>query len=98
MGQIASTGGGGAMKAYRISYSDLPRETGIYAAQSASKAKHHVALVLQDCGYERRVGDAFLKLKCKRCPEFDTWAADQSKPTGITQEGAEDWIQYRGVE
>ncbi len=74
------------MKAFEISWDGLPEAKGFYAAPSASKVKYHVALVIVEVGYARKVGDVFRGLSCKRRPEFDKWAGQCSRITGVSDE------------
>jgi hypothetical protein len=78
------------MKAFEIVWSGLPQAKGIYAAPTASKAKYHVAKVVVEVGYARKVGDVFSGLSCKRKPEHDQWAEQLNRVLGVSSEYFED--------
>lgn len=76
------------MKAFRIVWSGIPEESGIYIAATAAKAKAIALRHLEDVGYR----GTFAQLKCRRAPEYDAWAANQSvkrQLTGIVEE----WVK-----
>ena len=74
------------MKAFEITWKQIPKSKGFYAAPTAGKAKYHAASILDDCSYVDSIGSAFRDLTCRRRPDLDVWASQFNR---VTSRGAE---------
>ncbi len=70
-------------KAWRITWTGIPEETGIYAAESRGEALGKAARALAELGYPATWTD----LRCTRAKEWDSWAvANAERVTGVNEE------------
>jgi len=59
---------------------------GIYAAQTAGKAKYLCASAIVETGYANSKGDIFPELTCRRRSELDAWASQFGRPASYSVE------------